>query len=328
MDVERPTVLSVASNGLAMNLPWFPQRILIGATIHSSLLTAKNPFSKMSPFDKESLSHSWLRLDIARGSSGSYISTTTTKKSNTADHLSLSLGVSADVLFASASVTGGYENDVQTNTSGLKSSVRSKYLYGTVQFARPPPLSRTALIALKHPSDYNSGFEEFHSIFGDYYVAGYRLGGEAGMLLTHDTAVINSKEIKYLEAQVKVLCSSEYHRENWITESSSWSDKLNVIGYDTLGYTKYPPVANASQSKGRPHPDEIQMQAVAFGQRVQGLESRVLEAIEAMEMKEEVPYTSDVCDRLCDAGLVMELILLPIKHLREVTKWAMDDNII
>jgi hypothetical protein len=69
---------------------------------------------------------------------------------------------------------------------------------------------RKAIIALKHPSDNKTGLEEFYSTFGDYYIAGYRLGGEAGMLLTQETTATTSKEIKSLEVKVKVLCYSEY----------------------------------------------------------------------------------------------------------------------
>jgi hypothetical protein len=123
MDIEQATVMSIARKGLPMHLPWFPKAIPIRTTIHSSLLNTQNPFSKTSPFDCESLSSARLKVDVAGGSSGSYISTTTTKKANVADHLSLSLGVTADVVLASASVTGGYEQHVQRNTAVRMNSV-------------------------------------------------------------------------------------------------------------------------------------------------------------------------------------------------------------
>jgi hypothetical protein len=101
-----------------------------------------------------------------------------------------------------------------------------------------------------------------------------------------------------------------------------------VVGYDTLEHTTYPPVVISCNGQAPVQIHEKRLQAIAFGNRIEGLQTRVLEAIRTLDLEEEFLYSSDACNRLCEAGLVMELILLPIKNLRELVRWAADDNII
>jgi hypothetical protein len=112
-----PTVTGVAASGLPINLPWFPKNIPLGTALHSSRLRTANPWGEFSPFDAFSLQNSQIRSDVVHGSSGSFVSSTTTTKGQMLDHMSLSLGVSVDLLFAGASVVGSYDQKVTTNTS-------------------------------------------------------------------------------------------------------------------------------------------------------------------------------------------------------------------
>jgi len=118
LDVDTtPNVASIAKNGLPINLPWFPKVIPLGTTLHSRALRTTDPWGRTSPFDSHSLRHAQLLFDISRGSEGSYVSATTTTSGQTLDHLSLSLGLEVDMLFAGASVVGSYDKETKINSS-------------------------------------------------------------------------------------------------------------------------------------------------------------------------------------------------------------------
>jgi hypothetical protein len=183
----------------------------------------------------------------------------------------------------------------------------------------------SALVALKHPAETGRGLEEFQEQFGDYYVAGYRLGGESGMVLTQSTTASGSVEIKALEAKVKVLCFGATHHEEWIKSSSSSTARFDIVAYDTLDHTMWPPPL---QEKSLPHPEQDELRAKQFGARVQGLTHRVTSAMRSLGLEESTLIGLEECHSLCESGLVMELILLPTRYLRQVMEWATNDNII
>ena len=202
--------------------------------------------------------------------------------------------------------------------------MRAKFHYGTVTFEQQPRLSSKGAIALKHPSISGDGLREFEEQFGDYYVAGYRLGGEAGMLLTESSSAVSSVEIKSIQAKVRFLCFSRTYRDQSRSTSSSSSFSADVIGYDTLAHAKFPPAG----VKAAPSAEERESQAFKYGYRVQCLSQRVAATVDALDLAQDSLLTHEMCAALCRTGLVMELILLPVRYLREVMEWATDDNII
>ena len=202
--------------------------------------------------------------------------------------------------------------------------MKNKFNYGTILFQKIPKLSMQALITLKHPIERGNGLAEFQAQFGDYYIAGYRLGGETGVLLSQSSEDRRTVDIVALEAKVEVLCFEKtYRRDKRWTESSASSD-FQVCGYDTLDHVKY----SSSPAYGPSTPEERERQTKAFSARARTLEERVMHTMRALGVVESDSVGFEVCEKLCRSGLVMELILLPVTTLREVMLWATDDDII
>jgi hypothetical protein len=65
---------------------------------------------------------------------------------------------------------------LQSDKTALNSSCRA----GTIKFQRQPRLTKEAIIEIK----YGGGYEDLCERYGDYYLAGYRLGGDTGNLMS------------------------------------------------------------------------------------------------------------------------------------------------
>lgn len=75
-----------------------------------------------------------------------------------------------------ASAQAGSADAHQSDKISLNSSCRA----GTIKFQREPRLTKEAIIEIKH----GGGCKGLCKKNGDYYPAGYRLGGDTGILLS------------------------------------------------------------------------------------------------------------------------------------------------
>ena len=180
-------------------------------------------------------------------------------------------------------------------------------------------MSTEALITIK----YNGGIPAFKERYGDYYVAGYRLGGDTGILISQAASSSMTSEHLSVEVKVKVLFVTISHSWNTDSSSSSASQSVRVIGYDTLTDTHVSGVAS-----GGPGTAELGASAQELVAMAQGLGLRVDGKLAEMGLREEEPLEYATCDRLTREGLVAELILLPITTMRQVLEWSTSDDII
>lgn len=117
LDLFTPTINDLARQNLPLTIPWHPkQTIKPGMLFRSFDANSDNPWSTISPFHPESLMATIVRYSRANGDVASYKSQSTTSRVETSEHLSVSLTVTIDALFASASVGGQYEKTVAKNT--------------------------------------------------------------------------------------------------------------------------------------------------------------------------------------------------------------------
>jgi len=134
------------------------------------------------------------------------------------------------------------------------------------------------------------------------------------MLLSQSTKSTTATEKKALEATVRLLCFSKVHREEWTTVDRSAQSNFDLAAYDTLDHAKWPSFSGSE-------PDvavTLGTQAEEFGSRVQRLDERVMMALENLDMDFSSLVGLEACQRVCESGLVIELILLPTRYLREV----------
>jgi hypothetical protein len=73
----------------------------------------------------------------------------------------------------------------------------------------------------------------------------------------------------------------------------------------------------------------------SFIQEARGIHNRAQEFVGTIQRKldrmgisKDKHITADQCVKLCESGVVVELLLFPIRTLRELQYWSTDDNII
>ena len=187
-------------------------------------------------------------------------------------------------------------------------------------FERQPKLTTEAIITIK----YDGGISAFKRRYGDYYLAAYRLGGDTGILVSGNNSQRKKLEKFGITVTVEVLLVevSVTHTKDFKTAEAHSGIKL--IGYDTLGHTAYNSAAEnqASAQSG------VQSQAANYCTKAQDLDYRVAEKLDTLDIQDGDRIDLEMCRKLVESGLVVELMLLPIITLREVQNWVIEDDVI
>lgn len=188
---------------------------------------------------------------------------------------------------------------------------------------RHPLLSIESCQLLK----YEGGLGAFQQRFGDYYVAGYRLGGDAGVLLSESKArsLINERLSVKMEATALFVTCSKQHQKFFATASAS--SQYRVHGFDTLTRLHIPPEAPVQLSSASDFTG-LMSTAKDLETRCIKLAQRTTNEIESLGLKHEEVLDMDVLASLLESHLVVEVLLLPICKMREVIHWTTSKDII
>ncbi|KAK6543513.1 hypothetical protein TWF694_000259 [Orbilia ellipsospora] len=320
-DNGRMSIETLASNGDAISIPWCPNFTSLlkpGLTFHSKLAKTDSPWSAESPFTAESMQYIPLQYCGEQGGLASYRSIETQSSAHTAEHLGVTLGVSVGCKFLNASVTGGYDKDVLENENASKLSIRASYRAGTVILAGRPQLTKEAIWHLRH----GGGLPSFKESYGDYYVAGFRIGGDSGLMVSKSS--FSKKVIERLSVQVEatallVTVGKTYEK---FFDSASSGSSFSISAFDTLDamHTR----ASVDQSL-----DEIgKLWTTATGKTVK-LAQRAEERMQEMGLSGgSIMGQDEVFGVLASSNLIVEILLLPIATLREVVESSYDDGFI
>ena len=113
---------------------------------------------------------------------------------------------------------------------------------------------------------------------------------------------------------------------------------LKLLGYDTLEGRNWKNASAAGDGEkemanwleGKPTADEgsLRADAGAIIERSHSLIDRVGEVLQAHNVRNGTHLTFKQCEALVEAGVVVELLLMPMERLRDVIRWRLDDNII
>lgn len=318
-DVFDPLIPRVAQQALTkspIRLPW-QARVLPLGMFFQSAATVKgngdgNPFARQSAFDPDSLSSAPVVFTAYDGS-GSFRSSEVMSSSASTDHLSVGVGAGVDLVCLEASVSMHYDRDVMENRDSNKASVTTSYRTGSVSFTRPPELSADAFQVL-----YGQGVDGFKAVFGDYYVGGYRIGGDASVFFSTDASRRSETETKRVNISVE-SCFGDYHEEEATSSAntehrqevrmSAYSTIEQVLISDTvqMGTTKF----QAAIERGK-----------GIHKRAQGLHDCVAKVLNEVGVREGKLLTQRQCAQLCERAVVVELLLMPVECLRQVRYWT------
>lgn len=113
---------------------------------------------------------------------------------------------------------------------------------------------------------------------------------------------------------------------------------LKLLGYDTLEGRNWEnksqandiqsEVENLRQGKPQANQGSLQADAAAIMERSETLIERVGKVLQDHNIKNGSYLTFKQGEELAKAGVVVELLLLPMERLRDVIQWRFDDNII
>jgi len=183
-----------------------------------------------------------------------------------------------------------------------------------------PKLTDQAIITIK----YEGGLSAFEERYGDYYVAGYRLGGDTGVLFASSKSTSVKDEDVSVTVKVESFIADAEYRTNKHWRELSYSAQMDVIGYDTLTHQS----VLKSSGEGKASPSEIVGEVCSLLRMGRDLPWRVEREIKKYGLENSVPLSAGVCDQLTKGCLVVELILLPVRTWREVLVWSNNTDVI
>lgn len=114
------SIAFLAANNLPITLPWSPGMPPLppGTLFQSRLCERQDPWSKVSPWDPQSIRSAKLAYWLDDGGHSSFQSLETTNSHTSDDHLTVSFGITAGCSFLNANVTGAYDRDMKENRDG------------------------------------------------------------------------------------------------------------------------------------------------------------------------------------------------------------------
>lgn len=169
---------------------------------------------------------------------------------------------------------------------------------------------------------YDGGYAAFTEKYGDYFVWGYRLGGDTGLLLSSSSFATKRVESYGIQATLEVLFVEV--SKTWTKDFRTFSagKSMRLLGYDTLSDSNW----NVTTAQ-----DGI----AALVERMDGITldahnilERTLQVLAAQGMKEGDELTHEQCEFLTGSGVAVELVLLPMSALRDVARWTTERDVI
>ncbi|KAM5381148.1 hypothetical protein ACJZ2D_003064 [Fusarium nematophilum] len=197
---------------------------------------------------------------------------------------------------------------ISASTSNI--SVRADHICGQIEAIHPPQLDKDAVRLLKTSSDPIS---EFRQTYGDFYVAGYRVGAVNNTTVSGELANKMFFEAKRAELDVKAVFVNLHRSIDDVSQSALDVGGLRVAAFDSLA-------AFYSDFTALTYEDSIRAGDVASEnkQRAMTIAARAAEVLwDEFSLGHEGIVYQDAVDRLCDRGLVTELLLAPFAALRE-----------
>ncbi|GME65758.1 uncharacterized protein LTHEOB_3015 [Neofusicoccum parvum] len=301
-----PLLPSIARQGQArqvLTLPWMRKRVRLGTCFRSDLFHTTTPFST-TPLFASPITGTYLP------SSGpsSFRTSDTTASTTTSSHLSTALGISAHIPLLHASATSHYDHAALHNTTACKTSTATTLRAGAITLATPR-LSDAAILILKH----GGGIPALQRRSGDYYVAALVLGASAAALASRAAATESVAERVAVVARLRGIFWSGSRTEARAWGAASSAAAVAVEACSTLGEERVSEAASGVEEVERL---AERVRGVLAG--VEEVPARVEGVLGALGVRAGGVVGVEACDALCDQGLVVELVLVPIETLWEV----------
>lgn len=161
-----------------------------------------------------------------------------------------------------------------------------------------------------------NGLEAFEARYGNYYVASYRLGGDTAIMITTSASRTKKKETLSVKVTAEVLCFSKSTQHEKSFYSFDASKSIKFLGFDTLA------VQNWDETCDGPENGEafknLYEKAMQLVENTHNMTNRLEDKLERLGLANGDLLSTDQCHKLGREGLIIELVLLPIRRLTEV----------
>ena len=158
------------------------------------------------------------------------------------------------------------------------------------------------------------GPASFQNEFGDYYICGYELGGDAGACMSASAENSATKEKLALTVAVKALFMKTSYTHTESRSSSTASSSLTMCGFSTLGQ-KWQAIASTENSLVEQA--QLQQAAAAWLANVASLDSQIRAQMSQLGLRDGQMVRLAECGRIFSSGLVVSLLLAPFARLNE-----------
>ena len=193
-------------------------------------------------------------------------------------------------------------------TQLARASHNSRFRCGRIALAADPPLSAVARALLES----EEGGKLFAEQYGDYMVVGYVLGADVGACLAASNSSKRDAATITTTVNVQVLWSDFADSTSKTDIRQTCSMNLALYGYDSLGGTSHSLCAES----GKPT-EHIREAALEYVAKTHSLQQRLNDRIRRLGIKNGRQTNIQQCSDAIDAGVVVELILVPFKTLKE-----------
>lgn len=190
-------------------------------------------------------------------------------------------------------------------------SLHARERHGSIYLSHVPSLTRDAETILRG----SDGLSKFEEKYGDYVLVAYSIGGDTGLLLSENQKSSSETEAKRLKITVKVVGIEKSKTTNEFFSRASASSELSLHAFDTLG--------NDHLSSNTSRVDETEKQrlaekSAAFARQAANLSRRVNQLSIAHGLRNGMNCSDELCRKLAQFGLVIELVLRPLCRMRQV----------
>ena len=158
----------------------------------------------------------------------------------------------------------------------------------------------------------SNGPELFAEQYGNYYIAGYVIGAASGCCLTASESSRSEAETVTTTVTVEVLWEDFADSRTVTTKRDVFNMDLALHCYDTLERVNISVRARPGTST-----EDIRKAAVASVERTNTLQRRLRKRLEELEIQHGKVSSIRNCVRAAESGVVMELILMPFRTLKE-----------
>jgi hypothetical protein len=181
---------------------------------------------------------------------------------------------------------------------------------GRIVLDRMPSLSRDAVLLLSS----KDGPARFKALYGDYFVCGYELGGDAGACLSASCESSSKTTTLELTVTVKVLFVKKSITKTTSDTEVSGSSKLAFSGYTTFGQKS---ITMSSADVSPADPARLQQAAAEYLTMVGDLPSDIRGQMRKLGLVDGQALRLSSCSGICESGLVVQLLLAPFARLNE-----------